>query len=200
MSRKSAPIRKPDSRVRRTRDALGDALMALMQERPFDDITVQDILDRAQIGRSTFYTHYRDKDDLFLSDVDDFLEIMSNLLLTRREPSNRIVPVRELLTHFAEMRSLHNAIVEADKMRDFLELGHGHFARAIDRRLANLPETRAIEPNQRAAMSQAFAGAFLSLASWWMVQPSPTPPDAVDDLFHKIVWSGALLQTAAQDK
>ena len=97
MSGKFPLTRKLDSRVRRTRNALGDALIALMQERPFDDITVQDILDRAPIGRSTFYAHYRDKDDLFLSDVEDFLEMMSNLLLTQREVSNRIAPVRECL-------------------------------------------------------------------------------------------------------
>jgi AcrR family transcriptional regulator len=174
--------------------------MALLQERPFHDITVQDILDRAQIGRATFYAHYRDKDDLFLSDVEDFLELMSNLLLREHEPSNRVVPVRELLEHFAEMRPLHSALIEADKMRDFLELGHGYFARAIDRRLADLPETRDLEPKQRAAMSQAFAGAFLSLATWWMKQPSPATPEEMDKMFHQMVWSGAVMKAAAKDK
>ena len=199
MSGKSPPTRKLDSRVRRTRNALGDALMALMQERPFDKITVQDILDRAQIGRSTFYAHYRDKEDLFLSDVEDFLEMMSNLLLTRREASRRIVPVRELLEHFAEMRPLHDALVEADKMRDFLELGHGYFARAIDRRLAGFTQTSAMPPGQRTAMSQAFAGAFLSLVSWWMSQPSQPAPEETDAMFHQMVWSGATIQTAVTD-
>src|SRR5580700_5991169 len=68
--KKSAPAaaRKTDRRVRRTRDALGDALMKLMHEKPFRDIKVQHVLDRAGVGRSTFYTHFRDKDDLFLSD------------------------------------------------------------------------------------------------------------------------------------
>src|SRR5215469_15815023 len=149
MSGKSTPTRKTDSRVRRTRNALGDALIALMQERPFDEIKVQDILDRAQIGRSTFYAHYRDKDDLFLSDVEDFLELMSNQLLRQKEVSNRIVPVRELLAHFAEMRPLLSALHEADKMRDFVDLGQGYFARAIDSRLADLPESRDIDPKQR---------------------------------------------------
>jgi AcrR family transcriptional regulator len=198
MSAKSTPTRKTDRRVRRTRNALGDALMALMQERPFESITVQDILDRAQIGRSTFYAHYRDKDDLFLSDVEDFLEMMSNHLLRQREASNRIVPVRELLLHFDEMRPLHDALIEADKMRDFLELGHGYFARAIDCRLAEFPETGTLTPKLRAAMSQAFAGAFLSLVSWWMSQPSPPTPDEMDAMFHQMVWSGALLQPRSQ--
>ena len=51
--------RKTDRRILRTRDTLGDALVALMQEKSFDHITVQDLLDRAGVGRSTFYVHYR---------------------------------------------------------------------------------------------------------------------------------------------
>ena len=81
MSGKTKLSRKPDRRVRRTRDALGDALVALMQEMPFESITVQQILDRAEIGRSTFYSHYLDKNDLFLSDMEDFFDSMSTLLL-----------------------------------------------------------------------------------------------------------------------
>jgi AcrR family transcriptional regulator len=65
-----------------------------MQEKRFETITVQQVLDRAGVGRSTFYTHYRDKNDLLLSDWEDFLEGMSTLLLRRRENSDRVAPVR----------------------------------------------------------------------------------------------------------
>ena len=93
MSRKTeVSTFKIDRRVRHTRDALGDALLTLMQAKPFETITVQQVLDRAGIGRSTFYAHYRDKDDLFLSDVEDFLEPMSTLLLRHHEASNRVAP------------------------------------------------------------------------------------------------------------
>ena len=111
------PSRKPDRRVQRTRDALGDALIDLMQERPFESITVQDILDRAGVGRSTFYTHFRDKNDLFLSDVEDFLELMSNLLISRGDQSNRVAPLAELLHHVGDRRTLHTSLIEADKHR-----------------------------------------------------------------------------------
>ena len=72
-----AERKRMDARVRRTRDALGDALVALMQEKPFDTITVQDVLDRAKVGRSTFYAHYSDKDDLLMSDAEEFFESLS---------------------------------------------------------------------------------------------------------------------------
>jgi len=84
----SAKPPKIDRRIRRTRDTLGGALVRLMHEKPFDNITVQDVLDRAGVSRTTFYTHYRDKDDLFLSDVEDFFELMSTFL-TRIAPPRR---------------------------------------------------------------------------------------------------------------
>jgi AcrR family transcriptional regulator len=59
-----------DRRVRRTRQLLREALMELTLECGYDRITVQDILDRADVGRSTFYAHYRDKDDLLVSEFE----------------------------------------------------------------------------------------------------------------------------------
>jgi AcrR family transcriptional regulator len=198
MSRKvAASTTKIDRRVRRTRDALGDALLALMQERRFETITVQQVLDRAGIGRSTFYAHYRGKDDLFLSDLEDFFEGMSTLLLRRREASNRVAPVRELFAHVAEMRQLRAALIAADKLRDFLELGQGYFARAIEQRLAEMSPSRTIAPQQRTAMANAFAGALLSLMSWWVDHGAPASPEEMDDLYHQMVWSGVAPRSAS---
>src|SRR5436190_21609435 len=69
--------RSIQGRAERTRHRLGGALIALVQEKPFDTITVQDVLDRANVSRATFYTHFRDQDDLFLSQVDEFLDWMA---------------------------------------------------------------------------------------------------------------------------
>ena len=80
--------RKPDERIRRTHQRLGSALVQLIAEKPIDDITVQDVLDRASVGRSTFYLHFRDKNDLLLSQLETFLEIMSTLLTKRRFTSS----------------------------------------------------------------------------------------------------------------
>lgn len=67
---------QPDRRVRRTRDLLHRALIALILEKGYGRITVQDILDRADIGRSTFYAHYQSKDDLLLKCGLDHLRSM----------------------------------------------------------------------------------------------------------------------------
>ena len=55
-----------DRRVQRTHHLLNHALLSLIQEKGFEALTVQDIIDRANVGRSTFYAHFADKEDLFL--------------------------------------------------------------------------------------------------------------------------------------
>src|ERR1041384_6276150 len=108
-----ASDKKTDARVRRTRDALGDALVALMQEKPFDTITVQDVLDRAKVGRSTFYSHYSDKDDLLMSDAEEFFESVAMMLSVRGDTSERVFPVREFFGHIIEAKTFVDALVSS---------------------------------------------------------------------------------------
>jgi AcrR family transcriptional regulator len=63
----------PDRRVRRTRGLLHGALASLIHEKPYDDIVVKEILARADVGRSTFYAHFRDKDELLAEGIRDLL-------------------------------------------------------------------------------------------------------------------------------
>jgi AcrR family transcriptional regulator len=191
VSRIERPQEKPtDQRVQRTRDRLGDALVALLQEKRFDSITVQEVLDRAEVGRSTFYAHFKDKQDLFLSDVDDFLGLFASLLDRHGEPLDRVAPVREFFAHVAESRAIHAALVESGKVHELLDLAREHFARSIDARLARSPRARDIAAERRAALSRAFSGAMLSLLMWWVHGADPATPDEMDELFHSMVWNG----------
>jgi hypothetical protein len=123
-------------------------------------------------------------------------QTMSTVLLRRKEASNRVAPVRELFAHVSEMRPLRTALIAADKQGDFVEMGQGYFARAIERRLAEWPASSAIVPAQRTAMAHAFAGALLSVLSWWIDQASPDSPEAMDNLYHVMVWSGVASRSA----
>lgn len=182
------PRRKTDRRVLRTRDRLGDALVALMHEKNFDEITVQDVLDRAGIGRATFYGHYRDKDDLFLSDVEDFLEQVSNALTRQKAPRERLLPVQEFFAHLRDAREFHAVLVRSGKWNDVWALARGMFARSIDARLemAGLK----IDPVRRSAHAQALAGSFFALLDWWIDKGMMADPAEMDDLFHHTAWKG----------
>jgi AcrR family transcriptional regulator len=187
----SSPVtKKMDRRVRITRDALGDALVALMHEKPFETITVQHVLDRAHVSRSTFYTHYSDKNDLFLSDAEDFFEMMSTALIRHGDTSNRVAPVQEFFAHVAEMRQFISSMAASKKVRDVMELGQGHFARAIDQRLTALPVTRSLTATRRSALAHATAGSLFSLLNWWLNHGGSTTPAQMDALFHQTLWSG----------
>jgi AcrR family transcriptional regulator len=76
-NRTSAPKRPgtPDRRIRRTKASLHEALIGLAREKPYGSIAVKEILDRANIGRSTFYTHFGDKDELLASGIHEVLRL-----------------------------------------------------------------------------------------------------------------------------
>ena len=182
--------KKTDARVRRTRDALGDALVALMQEKPFDTITVQDVLERANVSRSTFYSHYSDKDDLLMSDAEEFFEAISTALSQHGDQSDRVFPVQEFFTHLADVQPFFKALVKSGKFQENMDLARGHFARGIERRLAELPRSRSIPPHELAAISFTHAGALLSLLTWWLDRGMRETPADMDQLFHRMVWNG----------
>ena len=182
--------KKTDARVRRTRDALGDALIALMQEKPFETITVQDVLDRAHVSRSTFYAHYSDKDDLLMSDAEEFFEAISTALSAHGDKSDRVFPVQEFFSHLSNVQPFYKALVKSGKFQENMELARGHFARGIERRLSELPQGRAIPPNELPAIAFTHAGALLSLLAWWLDRGMREPPAEMDQLFHRMVWNG----------
>jgi AcrR family transcriptional regulator len=159
--------RKPDLRIRRTRSLLSNALVALMQEKSIDKITVQEVLDRAAVGRSTFYLHYRDKDDLFLCVLEDGLEMWSTALL----------------------RKLYRALVDSGRIHAFFELAQGYFARGIARRLKDIGLKDLVQ-SELDARSHALAGNLLSLLKWWLDRGARESPKAMDELFHRMAWNG----------
>ncbi len=187
---KTKPKKKIDRRAQRTRNVLGDALVTLMQEKPFEEITVQHVLDRAGVGRSTFYAHYSDKNDLFLSDADEFMGMMATYLARRKEASDRVAPVRELFEHVADVKKFRASLVSSGKIHDVLELGQEHFARGIEQRLAQHATAGAIAPVRRQALAHGFAGALFSMLQWWLDHGMPGSPEEMDDTYHQMVWSG----------
>lgn len=182
--------RKPDPRIRRTHERLGSALLTLILERPIDEVTVQQVLDRASVGRSTFYLHYRDKEDLLLSQLEGFLEIMSTALSVRKENSHRVVPVAELFAHIGNQNKLYRALADSGRLHDFFDLAQGYFARGVERRLTESNRLSNLPQRELAARASALAGSMLSLLQWWLDRGEKESPDAMDKMFHGMVWSG----------
>src|SRR5437868_13330432 len=181
--------RKPDLRIRRTRSLLSNALVALMQEKSIDKTTVQEVLNRAAVGRSTFYLHYRHKDGLVLCLLEDGLELWSTALLRKQEKSYRIAPVAELFMHVGDAKKLYRALADSGRIHAFFELAQGYFARGIARRLKDIGLKDLVQ-SELDARSHALAGNLLSLLKWWLDRGARESPKAMDALFHRMVWNG----------
>jgi len=185
-------MRTADARVRRTRSQLGTALLNLIIEKPINDVTVQDILERSGVGRSTFYLHYRDKDDLLVSQLEMFLETISNALSDRKDKSHRVVPVAELFAHIGNQNKLYRVLSDSGHLKEFFELAEGHFARGIQRRLNESGRLPDIPPRELAARASALSGSLLSLLRWWLDRGEKETPAEMDRLFHQLVWPTSL--------
>lgn len=186
---------KVDRRIRRTRDTLGDALVELIREKPFDDITVQEILDRAGVGRSTFYTHYRDKQDLFLGEVEDFFERLSTVLTRTGAEAERLAPVAEFFSHLSDVQDFYRSLVTSGKANDVWALGRGYFARSIEERL-RLAGVK-MEPVAMAAQAFALSGSMFALLEWWLDHGRKNDPKEMDRIFHSMAWKGIPRRPAA---
>ena len=182
--------RKPDARARRTRERLGTAFVALIHEKPIEDVTEQNVLDRAAVGRSTFYLHFRDKNDLLLSQLEIFLETMSTALSVHKEVSDRVVPVAEMFAHIENQRMLYRILADAGRLNDFFDLAQTYFARGIEHRLKESKRLAKVSQVELAARAFSLAGSLLSLLRWWLDHGAKEPPGEMDRLFHRMAWNG----------
>ena len=164
----TAPVREVpdvDPRVARSTHALARALIDLIQERDFSAITVQNILDRAGVGRATFYAHYRNKQDVLHSSVDTLFASLDTMLDRQPGARHRLFPVHELLTHMAGMQAFVDALRASGQFDQLWSLFADHAARTIERRLTPVPPGRAASP---VLVAHMLAGALGQSVQWWL--------------------------------
>src|SRR5687767_441176 len=105
-------LKKSDRRSRRSRRLIVDALLALMLEKRFDRITVQEIIDRADVGRTTFYAQFRNKEDVLESELERVFGLLHEQHLASAEDSaDELLPSLELFRHVQEQQAFYPALV-----------------------------------------------------------------------------------------
>ena len=182
--------RVPDRRIQKTQKLLHDALMSLVREKPYDDIVVKEILDRANVGRSTFYTHFKDKDELLASGMHDLLRTVQTAELpasgTRQERIIRFsLPVFE---HIHRHREAGAAGMGA-RGRAIL---HEHLQRVLADLIAD-DVRKALQGRRKSAgqvppelLSQYVASTFVLVLNWWVESNNALHPKDVDALFRAL--------------
>jgi AcrR family transcriptional regulator len=184
MAPAAPPSAKIDRRVERTTRALGGALVALMLERQFDNITVQDILDRAGVGRSAFYSHFRNKDDVLLTDYERILVDMDRALDDSTESEPRLAPVAELFRHVRDARHLVDALRSSGHLAMMWDVGVAHLARTIEKRIGQFSPDATGTALPITLASRLFAGALIEMLKCWLDRDLGFTPAQMDRLFH----------------
>lgn len=187
--------RKTDARVQRTRTQLGTAFLNLIMKKPVNEVTVQDVLDRSGVGRSTFYLHFRDIDDLLMTQLELFCQMVSSTLSAAKDKSHRVMPVAELFAHVGNGNKLYRVLSDSGHVKDFYELAEGCFARGIERRLIESGRLKEMPQREVAARASALAGSLLALLRWWLDRGEKETPQAMDEMFHRMVWGGVAVRS-----
>jgi AcrR family transcriptional regulator len=183
-----------DRRVRRTRRNLTDAFVGLVIERGYERVTVADILQRADIGRSTFYAHFRDKEALLLSCFDDLREDLSrdlDAMTTGVEPPDPGQPSIVVFTHAYQHRRVYQALF--GRRGGTIAYGHLHalIAGAVRAHLA--PHlTAAGSPIPPDAAAEFYTSALLGILTWWINQDFPHGPDHIARTYGAMANPGIL--------
>ena len=115
---------------------------------------------------------------------------MSTALSRSKEKSSRVVSVAELFAHIGNQNKLYRALADCGRLSDFFELAQGYFARGIGQRLAESGRFPKLPQRELDARAAALAGSLLSLLRWWLDRGEKETAEAMDKLFHHIVWSG----------
>jgi AcrR family transcriptional regulator len=180
-----------DRRIQKTRSLLHEALASLIHEKAYDSIAVKEILDRANVGRSTFYTHFRDKDELLVSGIHDMLSAVQS----KRPPASakrheRIIwfglPIFEHIhrhrrSGMARMGTRGRAIL------------HEHLQNVLAKLIVD--DVRKDLQGRRKAAGQIspdllvpyVASTFILVLNWWVENESPLPPKEINDLFRALI-------------
>ena len=181
-----------DRRVARTQAAMRAALTSLLRRKEYDDISVQDILDEANIGRSTFYAHCSGKDQLVRL---SFRLLRSELAAAAPSPDREPAPLLPFalptILHIAEHRDLYGAFAGSRASELILDEVRQLVLELARRDLKHLAFGGGV-PAEVAL--QFVAGAFTALLAWWLDGKARLAPEALDAMFQKLVSDGLARQ------
>jgi AcrR family transcriptional regulator len=179
-----------DRRIVKTRRALKEGLTDLILEKGYEAVIVRDIIDRADVSRSTFYAHFMDKDDLLMA-------ILSDLRLPGPDTSTWPAGdpafgwTLELFRHFGSGKRLFKAVASSQSGA----LARRETIRWLeDLARAELSRVRAPRRLDEASLEvvvRFLVGTFVGFMDWWMRDENEAlPAEAVDHAFRALVLPG----------
>jgi AcrR family transcriptional regulator len=184
-----------DRRVPRTRALLQQGLCALLRKKRYEAITINDICTAANVGRSTFYAHYKSKDDLKRSGLNSLHGILAQRQNAARgdagDPRDRgfdfslsvFEHARDHLDHYQTLVGGRGGAVALAKVREMVrDLARNELALTVTR--------RSTEEIPLEAIVEYVVGAYMALLTWWLDNGAKLPPKRLDAMFRQLTTQG----------
>ncbi|SFD75793.1 DNA-binding transcriptional regulator, AcrR family [Paenibacillus catalpae] len=179
-----APTMRTDRRILRTKQSIKKSFLELFTEKDFEQITINEIAERANVNRGTIYLHYEDKYDLLDKCIEDHVNELISLCKKREDhtvSSNGVKPVFDYLhdhfPFFSAMFSNQRVFLFRDRLLNFFAVNLMGKMESADHKIDN--ELKA----------QFMASAFIGIVEWWIRLQMPHSTsfmaDQVRDLFEK---------------
>jgi AcrR family transcriptional regulator len=197
-----------DRRVRKTRRALREAMLNLMEEKGYDQVTIEELTNRADIGRTTFYLHYNAKQDLL---IEQFGELMDQLVAQLSQiplsawsqdgdmmavDSHPNRPICMIFQHAAENEELYRIVLQGEGVDQAAERLQAIMTNAVN---AYLSHKLGDESEQLTlqipidVFANYFAGALLGVIKWWLEAGMPYTSQEMEAMFFQMFLPGASL-------
>lgn len=179
-----------DRRVSKTRKALKEALTDLILKKGYEGVTVQDIIDRADVGRSTFYAHFIDKDDLLMA-------ILADLEMPGLDPSSwkpddpAFGWTLALFRHFGSVKRLFKAVASSQSGSVARRETTARLEKLAQAELSRLKAARKLDAFRLETIVRFLVGTFLGFMDWWMREENEhLPAEQVDHAYRSLVLPG----------
>ena len=183
-----------NKRIQKSRGLLHQALISLILEKNYESITVQQILDRANVGRSTFYMHFRDKDEVLLMGFEHLREMLRNVQIkspaTDAEFYEKVIAFspamfEHLYEYRQEWKALSGSQAGVIVRQSIQEMISGLIKQEFKGELNKQNRTDSEIPFE--LFVHYLASTFMSVVAWWLDSKNPLAPHSVDNIYRALV-------------
>lgn len=186
-----------DRRVQKTLQSLHQALISLILEKGYDAVSVQDILDKANVGRSTFYSHFGSKEALLQRGLEDLRKLLSSHQRAARagrprDAGGSMAFSRVLFEHASGYREVYRAMLGQRAGALVTSRMSSLLAELVQAELPPRLANKAIRHIPRDAVVHYIAGALLSVLTWWVDEGDKVSAVEADAIFRGLALSSVL--------
>jgi AcrR family transcriptional regulator len=200
-------LNKTDRRIQRTCQSLRTALLALIKEKDYDAISLEEVTARANVGRATFYKHYKDKEDLLLEEfremANEKVQILSEIpfsaWLQSQDDSaaprekRPAPPLLIVFQHIYDNSELYYILLKSEQSSRIIERIRRISTEAIVKFVETKAKTDPVPLRFTVPIdffAAFFSGALLSTVDWWLEEELRHTPREMTHLFQSLFFQG----------